>query len=270
MSKPSLRTASLSKDNKYMQQTLTEPETKVIPIGSSSTAQNAEFDLKINEKSALQSHILFWDRDNDNIIHPWDVYNGFRALRFSVPFSILSLLIPFFFSYPTRLGHSYLPDPLFRIYVSDIHKAKHGSDTGIYDIDGQLRNERFEWIWKRFDRDGVGGLGIAELLELVRNDRVALDVAGWTFAYMEWGTTWLLLQKGGKVWKEDLRQAYDGTLFWRIEEEIRSGRGWRQGYGWKEAMCLVLESSLFTLSLSIILLGALTAIGLSKLGSSPQ
>lgn len=28
------------------------------------------------------------------------------------------------FSYPTRLAYSYVPDPLFRVYVGSIHKAK--------------------------------------------------------------------------------------------------------------------------------------------------
>jgi hypothetical protein len=40
-------------------------------------------------------------------------------------FSLLALLITHSgFSYPTRLGHSWLPDPLFRVYVGSIHKAK--------------------------------------------------------------------------------------------------------------------------------------------------
>ncbi len=184
--------------------------------------------------SPLQQHVSFWDRDNDNLIYPYDVYTGFRDLGFSVPFAILSLLIPIFFSYPTRLGHSYLPDPQFRIYVDSIHKAKHGSDSGIYDCDGGLRNSQFDEMFDRFDGSNTGSLGVRDLFNLVAKNRVAADPAGWSFAYMEWSTTWLLLQKGGRVWKEDLRQCYDGTLFWRIREERMKGDGWRQGYGWKE------------------------------------
>lgn len=64
-------------------------------------------------------------------------------------------------------------------------------------------------------------------------------------------TTWLLIQRNGRVYKEDLRQVYDvsknyepylstrkwltqcdkGSIFWRIREERRSGRRWPQGYG---------------------------------------
>jgi hypothetical protein len=57
------------------------------------------------------------------------------------------------------------------------------------------------------------------LYELWKKDRCAADPAGWSFAAMEWWTTYVLLQRDGKVWKEDLRACYDGSLFWRIKEE---------------------------------------------------
>jgi peroxygenase len=65
----------------------------------------------------------------------------------------------------------------------------------------------------------VGRLGLMDLWRLSARDRVAADPAGWTFAFMEWGTTWLLLQRNGRVWKDDLKGVYDGTLFWTLREE---------------------------------------------------
>ncbi|MCJ1254467.1 hypothetical protein MMC24_002282 [Lignoscripta atroalba] len=187
-----------------------------------------------NPPTALQQHVSFWDRDNDNLITPYDVYTGFRELGFCVLFSLTALLINVFFSYPTRLGHSYLPDPYFRIYVDTIHKAKHGSDTGIYDSDGRLRPLLFDELFAKFDPSGTNSLGVSELFGLIKKDRVAADPAGWSFAFMEWSTTWLLLQRDGRVWKEDLRQCYDGSLFWRIRDDRLRGKGWRQGFGWRE------------------------------------
>lgn len=184
--------------------------------------------------TALQKHVFFWDRDGDNIIYPHHVYNGFREIGFSIPFSITSLLIPVFFAYPTRLGHSLIPDPLFRIYVDSIHKAKHGSDTGIYDSKGNFRAQNFEDMFAEFDPTEKGSLGIKDLLRLIGNNRVAADPAGWTFAAMEWSTTWLLLQRGGRIWKDDLMQCYDGTLFWRLKQEKLEGKPAREGYGWKD------------------------------------
>ncbi|KAI1402682.1 Caleosin-domain-containing protein [Hypoxylon fuscum] len=169
-----------------------------------------------NPQTALQQHISFFDRDNDGIIWPSDVYNGFRELGFCILFSLGSLLIPVFFSYPTRLGHPWFPDPFLRIYVDDIHKAKHGSDSGVYDFDGNFNPDRFDCMFDRFDTCGTGGLSMSDLAALWKKHRCAADPAGWSFAFMEWWTTWLLLQKNGRVWKDDLKACYDGTLFWKI------------------------------------------------------
>ena len=192
--------------------------------------------------TALQKHVSFWDRDNDNIISTTDVYTGFRELGFSIPFSIAALLINVFFSYPTRLGHSYLPDPYFRICVNSINKAKHGSDTGIYDLDGNFRPDMFEKLFTSLDTSGTGSLGVAELFELVKKDRVAADPAGWSFAAMEWWTTWLLLQRGGRAWHDDLRAVYDGTLFFRISEQRREGQPPTQGDGIRDGIGSLIRS----------------------------
>lgn len=77
-------------------------------------------------------------------------------------------------------------------------------------------------------------LGVGDLLRLHAKNRVAADPAGWSFAAMEWWTTWLLLQRDGRLWKEDLRAMYDGTLFWKIRDERMKKDGWTQGYGWKD------------------------------------
>ncbi|KIW21358.1 hypothetical protein PV08_01938 [Exophiala spinifera] len=184
--------------------------------------------------TALQHHVLFWDRDNDGIIHPKDVYDGFRALGFNVLFSLGSLLIPIFFSYPTGLGHSWFPDPWLRIYVGSIHKAKHGSDTGIFDLDGHFHRDRFDEMFSRWDEDGCGGLSADQMWRMWKKNRCAADVAGWCFSFMELWTTWLLLQKNGRVWKDDLLACYDGSLFWKISEanaDANKKKPWSQGYG---------------------------------------
>lgn len=189
-----------------------------------------------DQLTPLQKHIVFWDRDNDGVIWPLDVYRGFRDLGFCIPYSLGALLIPIFFSYPVGLAYSYLPDPFMRIRVDVIHRAKHGSDTGVYNIDGQFDEQRFENLFERFDSEHVGGLSSNDIWNLWRRNRVAADPAGWSFAFMEWWTTWLLLSRDGRVWKEDLKSCYDGTFFWRVLEERKNGpkkatKGWPQMYG---------------------------------------
>ncbi|KXX74146.1 putative peroxygenase 3 [Madurella mycetomatis] len=195
---------------------------------------------QFKDYTVLQQHILFWDRDNDGQIYPWDTYIGFRDLGFNILFSLLAMLvINFNFSYPTRLDASYLPDPWFRIYVGGIHKAKHGSDTGTYDREGRFMPQMFEDMFSKWDVNGFGSLSAAELWNMIRGNRLAGDPFGWGAAFFEFGTTWLLLQKDGRVSKEDLRQMYDGTIFWKIKEAREQGKGWRKGFGLRDFVTLI-------------------------------
>lgn len=94
-------------------------------VSTTSPEGDTEYTRRFKDYTVLQQHVLFWDRDADGQIYPWDTYTGFRELGFNAVFSLLALLIIHSgFSYPTRLAYSWLPDPLFRVYVGSIHKAK--------------------------------------------------------------------------------------------------------------------------------------------------
>ncbi|KAI9372208.1 Caleosin related protein-domain-containing protein [Aspergillus egyptiacus] len=187
---------------------------------------------RFKDYTPMQQHILFWDRDADGKIYPYDTYVGFRQLGFNILFSFLAvLIINLNFSYPTRLAHSYLPDPRFRVYVDSIYKAKHGSDSGTYDAEGRFIPQAFEDMFGKYDGDNDGTLTLRELFEMMHGNRCAADPFGWGAAFFEWGTTWLLIQKDGKVYKEDLQGVYDGSIFWKIEEARKTPEGWTQGYG---------------------------------------
>ncbi|KAL1869025.1 hypothetical protein Plec18167_008028 [Paecilomyces lecythidis] len=191
-----------------------------------------EYVEKYKDYSVMQQHILFWDRDNDGQIYPWDTYIGFRELGFNIFFSLLAvLIINLNFSYPTRLAHSWLPDPFFRVYVDSVHKAKHGSDSGTYDMEGRFTPQLFENIFSKYDKDGDGALNLKEMFSMMAGHRCAADPFGWGAAFFEFGTTWLLIQRDGKIFKEDLRSVYDGSIFWRIRDARKTKAGWKQGFG---------------------------------------
>lgn len=217
-------------------QSTSTPSSSTLANGSPNPTAvfNPASQSQTKQLTALQQHVLFWDGDNDGVIYPLDVYNGFRRLGFSIIFSLGSLLIPLFFSYATSIAHSWIPDPRYRIYVSSIHKAKHGSDTGIYDVDGHFDAARFDVMFARYDTTRSGGLSAHELWTMWKKNRCAADPAGWSFSFMEMWTTWLLLQEDGRVWKDDLRACYDGTLFWRVSESYESGKPWQKGYGMRD------------------------------------
>ncbi|KAL4994230.1 Caleosin related protein-domain-containing protein [Aspergillus recurvatus] len=185
-----------------------------------------------HEFTPLQQHVLFWDRDRDGQIYPYDTYRGFRDLGFNILFSFLAvLIINLNFSYPTRLAHSFFPDPRFRVYVGSIYKAKHGSDSGTFDAEGRFVPQHFEDMFAKYDGDKDGALTFGELFDMMHGNRCAADPFGWGAAFFEWITTWLLIQKEGKIYKDDLLGVYDGSLFWKIAKARKSREGWYQGFG---------------------------------------
>ncbi|PCG96270.1 Caleosin [Penicillium occitanis (nom. inval.)] len=124
------------------------------------------------------------------------------------------------------------PEGSVKSGYSEKHKDyTHGSDSGTYDNEGRFAPQNFENVFAKYDSDRDGAISLSDIFRLMKGQRVAADPFGWGAALFEWGTTWLLLQKDGKVYKEDLRQLYDGSLFWRIREQRKQPKGWQQGYG---------------------------------------
>lgn len=94
----------------------------------------------------------FWDRRKTGVFYPWDTYNGCRALGFN-PLFALSYALAFHLLHASYwTSESWLLNPLLPVYVARIHRAKHGSDTGTYDIDGRFNGENFHDIFKRYDK----------------------------------------------------------------------------------------------------------------------
>lgn len=86
---------------------------------------------------AVQQHVVYWDKDQDGIIWPLDTYRGCRAWGWNpILCLIATFLINVNLSYPTL--PSWIPDPFFRIYISNLHKDKHGSDSMTYDNEGRF------------------------------------------------------------------------------------------------------------------------------------
>jgi peroxygenase len=88
--------------------------------------------------TVMQQHCSYWDQDGDGVIWPLDTYRGCRAWGWNIILSALAMvIINGALSYPTVSG--LLPDPFFRIYIKNIHKDKHGSDSMTYDNEGRFR-----------------------------------------------------------------------------------------------------------------------------------
>ncbi|RQM08495.1 hypothetical protein DH86_00000524 [Scytalidium sp. 3C] len=170
---------------------------------------------KHQHQTVLQQHCDFFDRDRDGIIWPHDTFIGFHRVGFGILLSLLAVVIIHAnFSYPTSL--SWIPDPFFRLYLKNIHKSKHGSDSGTYDTEGRFVPQKFEDMFSKY-ADGKDSMTVWDILKLLRGQRLIMDPIGWGGAFFEWLATYIMLwPDDGKMKKEDIRAIYDGSIFYKI------------------------------------------------------
>lgn len=184
--------------------------------------KNGSKDHQHNNMTVLQQHVSFFDRNKDGIIYPWETYQGFRAIGFGVFISIIAaFLINVNLSYVTSFG--WIPSPLLPIYVANIHKAKHGSDSEVYDTEGRFDPAKFDAIFSKYAVTHPDKLTKSELESMLKGNRNMNDFFGWLAAQGEWTFLYKLAKnKEGFIEKEALRGLYDGSLFEYFEKQIAS------------------------------------------------
>ncbi|CAL5047136.1 unnamed protein product [Urochloa decumbens] len=181
-------------------------------------------DVYSGELTPLQGHAAFFDRNKDGIIYPAETYQGFRAIGAGV---VLSAVAAVFIN--GGLGPKTIPEnektsPFkLPIYVKNIHKGKHGSDSGVYDANGRFVPEKFEEIFKKHAHTRPDALTSKELQELLQANREPKDFKGWLGGFTEWKVLYYLCKdKDGFLYKDIVRAVYDGSLFERLEKERKT------------------------------------------------
>ncbi|KAF1839514.1 Caleosin-domain-containing protein [Decorospora gaudefroyi] len=174
-------------------------------------------------RSALRRHCDFWDADQDGVIYPWDIFIGFRRLGFPIALCLwAAVTMAMCFSYSTQ--SSYLPHPLFAIYLDNVHRNRHGSTTGAYDLNAELDTRRFDAIFDKYAQ-GKEYMTWRTLYKVWSGQRCANDYFGWVAGGLEWIAMYILLwPHDGRMYKDDIRGVYDGTVFWKIAEARAQGQ----------------------------------------------
>ncbi|TVU11811.1 hypothetical protein EJB05_45416 [Eragrostis curvula] len=187
-------------------------------------AASSMADVYRGELTPLQRHVAFFDRNKDGIIYPSETYEGFRAIGAGVPLSAAgAAFINGFLGPKTIPENEKVPAFKFPIYVKNIHKGKHGSDSGVYDANGRFVPEKFEEIFKKHAKTRPDALTGNELQELLQANREPKDFRGWLGGFTEWKVLYALCKdKDGFLHKETVRAVYDGSLFDRMEQERKA------------------------------------------------
>nr|DAD35755.1 TPA_asm: hypothetical protein HUJ06_006395 [Nelumbo nucifera] len=197
-------------------------ESKAVSSNDQSNSRNCG-ELVDGYLSPLQKHVAFFDRNKDGLVYPSETFKGFRAIGCGIPLStIAAIFINGGLSSKTRPGK--LPSLLFPIEIKNIKRAKHGSDTGVYDTEGRFVPEKFEEIFHKHAHTNPNALTSKEVSEMLKDNRVPKNFGGWIGAWTEWKILYYLCKdKDGFLPKDTIRGVYDGTLFEQMEEH-RSSR----------------------------------------------
>eukprot|EP00253_Pinus_taeda_P013926 PITA_13926 len=107
----------------------------------------------------------------------------------------------------------WIPSLKLPIYIDNIHKAKHGSNSETYDTEGRFAPEKFDAIFSKYATKHPNKLNFMEIQCMLKANRNANYFLGWGAAELEWMFLYLIdKNKEGFVTKEMMRRMFDGSL----------------------------------------------------------
>lgn len=170
------------------------------------------------QRTALQRHVDFFDRNHDRTITRAETQEGLQAIGMGKVSSFLA-------SFGIHLGLTRTVEKGHDIDTAKIHTTKHDSDTDAFDEAGHRNADKVAKLMA-FDADRSGNLNWAELKAMIQANKET--TAGSLASVAEFG---LLLRLGadatdtvkGKakpaLSRARLESVYDGSLFEKLAAE---------------------------------------------------
>lgn len=178
----------------------------------------------VGPRSALQKHTDFFDYNGDGKINLPETYRGLRDLGFGIASSgTVAPLINI------GLGRA-TGGSLFTVDANNIHKGKHGGDSGAFDTSGRHIKKNAQ-IVKDNDKNGDKRLSYGELWGMINAKNAGAKNTG--AAAGEWMLlNFLAGEKSGQSGEKSIDQAtvdqfYDGSLFYEVAERTAAKRAER-------------------------------------------
>uniref|UniRef100_A0A453PIE6 EF-hand domain-containing protein n=1 Tax=Aegilops tauschii subsp. strangulata TaxID=200361 RepID=A0A453PIE6_AEGTS len=169
--------------------------------------------------TALEKHVAFFDTDNDGIVSFSETEQGLRAIGLgAIEAAASATLINGAIGPKTRQENA--TTSRFDIYIANIQKGIHGSDSGSYDAQGRFVPAKFNDIFTKYAKVKPNALNEDELDAMRTANRKEGDFKGWAASKAEWGLLYSLAKdKDGFLQKDTVRTVYDGSLFAKLAKK---------------------------------------------------
>uniref|UniRef100_A0ACD5Z484 Uncharacterized protein n=1 Tax=Avena sativa TaxID=4498 RepID=A0ACD5Z484_AVESA len=178
----------------------------------------------MSNMTALQKHVSYFDRNKDGIITQDETFEGSVAIGFSVEYAREFAALVHGANGPIT-SPADAPLPHSSIYIENMQRGMHGSDTGAFDLKGRFVPQKFEEIFIKRAKTRRDGLTHSEVEDMILANRDPLDPGSWEGPEIEWGGIYKLAHdNGGFLHKDDARGIYDGSVFVKLEEKRASSR----------------------------------------------
>ena len=175
------------------------------------------------QMTSLQKHLSFFDQNRDGNLTREETAQGLRKLGMSpVRSEVMGSAINAGIGLKSS-DHWY---DFTTVNLSKIHASKHGSDTGVYDAQGQFVQASYDELWSRFDQGQKGALNQSDIQAM--HASLSTDKVGDVASKAEFD---LLMELAGQnqtmadgssqrvLTKDAMQQFYDGTLFYQLAGE---------------------------------------------------